>query len=252
MAGGMVSDVVRVGNTVRRPLRRWSPAVHDLLGFLDKAGFEAAPRVLGVDASGRETLTWLPGRSISRPWPAGFRTTAGLAGAVRLLRAYHEIVAGYSPPVGARWWTGRRALQDGELICHGDVTPWNIIWNDGSATGLIDWDFAEPAVPLFDLAKLAFYATPMRDDQYCAECGLDDPSTRRDRIAAICDAYGGVNPSRLIDAVDHYLVSDLARMVKYGPRGVEPWKGFMARGLLEEHGQFLSWFRSNRHRVQPE
>src|SRR3712207_8027153 len=48
--------VVRVGDTVRRPAGRWTPAVHALLAHLHEAGFRAAPRPLGLDERGREVL----------------------------------------------------------------------------------------------------------------------------------------------------------------------------------------------------
>jgi hypothetical protein len=50
LSGGNVSDgVVRVGDTVRRPAGPWTPAVHALLTHLHDAGFDAAPRPLGLD-----------------------------------------------------------------------------------------------------------------------------------------------------------------------------------------------------------
>ena len=56
----MTTGVVRIGDTVRRPVGRWTPAVHSLLRHLEKVGFEGAPRVLGIDEKGREVLTYLP------------------------------------------------------------------------------------------------------------------------------------------------------------------------------------------------
>ena len=51
-------QVYRVGETVRRPLRPSAPGVHALLRHLEDVGFDGAPRVLGVDAEGREVLTY--------------------------------------------------------------------------------------------------------------------------------------------------------------------------------------------------
>ena len=53
--GGNLNDAVRVGDTVRRRAGPWTPAVHALLRYLESAGFEA-PRVVGMDAQGREVL----------------------------------------------------------------------------------------------------------------------------------------------------------------------------------------------------
>lgn len=60
------SLVVRVGNSVRRPAQPWTASVARLLRHLQKAGYDAAPRSLGIDELGREVVTYLP----SEPtWP---------------------------------------------------------------------------------------------------------------------------------------------------------------------------------------
>lgn len=62
LGGGRVNEgVVRVGDTVRRPVGPHSPFVHELLRHLEQVGFEDAPRFLGVDAVGREIISFLPG-----------------------------------------------------------------------------------------------------------------------------------------------------------------------------------------------
>lgn len=63
--GGWVSEgVVRVGDTVRRPIGPRSDFVHRLLAHLESVGFDRAPRSLGVDEKGREMLTLLPGATL--------------------------------------------------------------------------------------------------------------------------------------------------------------------------------------------
>ena len=59
--GRLTAGVVRVGDTVRRPTGPHSPFVHRLLRHLDAVGFEAAPRLLGVDEQGREVLSFIDG-----------------------------------------------------------------------------------------------------------------------------------------------------------------------------------------------
>ena len=45
LSGGNTTIVVRVGDTVRRPVGPWTLAVHDLLDHLTAAGFSGSPRV---------------------------------------------------------------------------------------------------------------------------------------------------------------------------------------------------------------
>ena len=56
---GGINEVVRIGDTVRRPAGPWSPNVHALLRHLE--GFPGVPRVVAEPADGYEHLSFLPG-----------------------------------------------------------------------------------------------------------------------------------------------------------------------------------------------
>ncbi len=49
-AGISTPGVVRVGDTVRRPLKPDSDLVHALLGYVEQRGFDGAPRFRGTDS----------------------------------------------------------------------------------------------------------------------------------------------------------------------------------------------------------
>jgi hypothetical protein len=53
--------VVRVGATVRRPLKPGAQFVHDLLDHFEREGFDGAPRYCGIDSQGREILSYIHG-----------------------------------------------------------------------------------------------------------------------------------------------------------------------------------------------
>jgi hypothetical protein len=62
--------------------------VHALLRHLEGAGFDAAPRVLGIDGDGREVLTSIEGFVPYAPdVPAMIWTDEALAVAAQMLRA---------------------------------------------------------------------------------------------------------------------------------------------------------------------
>jgi hypothetical protein len=69
LGGGWEAGPVRIGDTVRRRSGRWTPAVHALLRHLESVGFDAAPRVLGVDGQGREVLSYIEGQAGVYPLP---------------------------------------------------------------------------------------------------------------------------------------------------------------------------------------
>jgi len=59
--GRTTTGVVRIGNTVHRPIGARAAFVHALLRHLRARAFDGAPRFLGVDSVGREVLSFLPG-----------------------------------------------------------------------------------------------------------------------------------------------------------------------------------------------
>ncbi|MFL5943719.1 MAG: hypothetical protein ACJ75L_10695 [Gaiellaceae bacterium] len=64
LAGGATHDaVVRVGDTVRRPPGPNPQLAREVLLHLERAGFDAAPRWLGVDEEGRDVLSWIEGET---------------------------------------------------------------------------------------------------------------------------------------------------------------------------------------------
>src|SRR5262249_24600948 len=58
LPGGFVTEVVRVGDTVRRRPGRNAGFVHRLLEWLEWVGWNGAPRFRGVDEQCREILSF--------------------------------------------------------------------------------------------------------------------------------------------------------------------------------------------------
>ena len=157
LPGGNTGGACLVDGTVRRASGPWTPAVHALLDYLHAQGFAGAPRALGVDETGREVLSFMPGITVgdSKPWPAWVRSEAALLDVGDWLRSYHEIVAAFVPPADACWRTSRRAWRPGDVIGHNDAAPYNAVWRPaprdegdphsrglrGRLVGFIDWDF---------------------------------------------------------------------------------------------------------------
>ncbi len=70
LVSGGLNDVIRSGNTVRRSVGPWTPAVHALLRHLEQQGFTGAPRVHGMDDRDREVLDYCPGEVGNYPLSA--------------------------------------------------------------------------------------------------------------------------------------------------------------------------------------
>ena len=166
LLGGIANrgQVVRVGNTVRRPQRATSPATHALLRHLADVGFMGAPRFLGIDDHDREVLSYVPGTAITPPFPDWALTDEALVSVADLLLEYHRAVETFDfgqyawPPCPHTDFTG-------ELISHNDVNLDNVVFRGGRAVALIDFDLAGPGSRLWDVAGAARLWAPLRPAQ---------------------------------------------------------------------------------------
>lgn len=178
--------VHRVGDTVRRPLRPTTPAVHALLRHLEHVGFDGAPRVLGFDDDGREVLTYIPGQAVTAPAPLWGLTDAALRSVGRLLRRFHDAVRDFDP-TPFTWSQAPSPPFNGGGITHNDPNLDNVVFRQGVAVALIDFDLAAPGHPVWDVAGAARFWAPLRGD-------TDIADTRRrrqlDRLHILVEAYG--------------------------------------------------------------
>src|SRR5260370_7551996 len=95
---GVTQGIVRIGETVRRPLRPFSLTVQAYLAHLRDAGFTGAPLPFGIDEQGREMLSFIPGDVPRNPLPPQTAGDDVLVALARLIRTLHEASAGWLPP----------------------------------------------------------------------------------------------------------------------------------------------------------
>jgi hypothetical protein len=254
LAGGDVTEgVVRVGDTVRRPVGPHSPLVHALLAHLESAGFEGAPRFLGVDGAGREVLSYVHGEVAGRPRPAWIADESRLASVGRLVRAYDDAAASFVPPPGALAgtqpaepsWVPAAPAYPPELIGHVDITPENVVFRDGQATALIDFDLAKWATRADEMYSAMMWWAPLFDplDADPLLRGVD--VTRRCRLLA--DAYGmsETDRGRVIEVAiirsrrSWHLMKQRAELLGGG------WQRMWDEGAGDQIKRRLAWLERN-------
>ena len=243
-AEGGVTSVTRIGNTVRRSTGRWTPAVHSLLRHLEAVGLSGVPRVLGFDGMGREILSFIPGETARRPWPEAMLEEEGLAEVALFLRRYHVAVKDFEPPEDAEWRVPQLTWRPGMSIRHGDLGPWNTVWEGRAVKGIIDWDFAEPGHPIGDVSQFAWYAVPLRGDDYRTKAGFSEKPDLRARLFALLEAYGA-EPKAILDALIDLQIEDCRRIGTLGRKGMHPWALFYERGDLAEISEGNAWLKEN-------
>jgi hypothetical protein len=170
LSGGTANRglVVRVGDTVLRPTAPCWRATHALLAHLAAVGFDGAPRVLSVGPA-TEMLTYMHGRAAVPPLSEDTLTDTALVSVAELLLRYHRAVASFDPagytwprPVPAGFRTG--------LVSHNDVYPANMVFRDGRAIALIDFDLAGPGSATWDLAAAVRTWVPLFPDEDINDC----------------------------------------------------------------------------------
>jgi hypothetical protein len=193
---GVTPGIVRVGDTVRRPLRPFSLTVQAFLAHVHAQGFDAAPAPMGVDDEGREVLSFVAGDVPREPLPDAACSDAVLVELARLIRRLHDAAQGWQPPADAVWGAipgrphphTRPLFATPELVSHRDYCPGNVVFRDGLPAALIDFDLARPTTRLYDIANALYWWAQLLDplDRAPALRDADVPA----RVALFADAYG--------------------------------------------------------------
>jgi hypothetical protein len=254
LQGGVANAgaVVRQGASVLRPSNPNTPAIHALLAHLRDVGFDGASEPIGVDPDGRERMVFIPGDVPIPPYPAWAQADDALASVARLIRRYHDAVAGFVPPPWATWSTEMSdptPRPGPTVVCHNDVCLENVVFRDGVAIGLLDFDFASPGSHLHDLAQFARMCIPLDDPQAAAQLGWG-PVDAAARLRLIADAYG-LAPGRsawlaVIDEGIRRGGQFVLRRVEAGdPNFIEMWDRL---GGMARFDRRRAWFAQHRER----
>lgn len=165
--GRVTKNIIRIGETVRRPLTKNTNFVNQLLQHLEKVGFDGAPKFLGIDEKNRQILSYITGFV---PPDLDRWSDEQLVTAAKLIRNYHDATTSFE------------LKGEQEVICHNDLSPCNAVMIKELPVALIDFDAASPGSRISDLA----YATWM----WC-DLGNDEvsPKEQARRIKLLLDAY---------------------------------------------------------------
>ncbi len=196
LAGDGMTLVVRVGDTVRRPVRPFTASVHSYLAHIRSRGFLGAPEPLGYDEDGREVLSFVPGEVPAEDLPGECAGPEVLVALGRLIRGLHDAAADFQAAPDAVWGSVPGAVPAGvvplfarpELISHQDYFPGNVVFRDGLPAALIDFDLTRPTSYASDLVNALYWWAPLMDpvDRPAALRGADSAA----RVRIVADAYG--------------------------------------------------------------
>ena len=242
-----INAVKREGRHVTRPSNRYSPQIHRFLRAIDEAGFNGASVPVGIDPDGRERLHFIKGDVPIPPYPEWAQSDRALASMVELIKRLH-IVSSAFDPAGSDWSDELADPAGGEIVCHNDVCLENVVFQDGEAIALLDFDYAAPGRPLFDLTTFARMCVLVDDPESASRLGWEggDPVAR---LRLVADTYGLVEEERteLLELLDQ----TVARGSEFVRRRVEPGDpGFVTMwnemGGAERFDRRRRWWASSR------
>ena len=222
-------------------------SIHGFLKALRGTGFAGASMPIEILGDGRERLQFIDGDVPIPPYAAWAQSDDALVSMTRLLLEFHRA----SSLVSAHLPTWSDELSDpvgGTVVCHNDVCMENVVFRDGVAVGLLDFDFAAPGRPLYDLAQFACMCVPIDDELSAARLGWnisDNPT----RLRLVTDAYEVTAESRsqLIEILDHSMHRGEDFVRRRVAAGDENFIAMLKQmGGIERYERRRQWWESRR------
>lgn len=252
LPGGVANagGVVRQGEFVLRPSNPHSGAIHAFLRDLRSTGFSGTSMPVEIQPDGRERLLFIEGDVPVPPFPSWAQTDDALASIAVLFRSFHD--ASSQVPLRSLSWSDELAdPAGGSMVRHNDLCLENVVFRDGRAIGLLDFDFAAPERPIFDFAAFARMCVPIDDDLSAARLGFEEPN-RPNRLRLVADAYGlGNKPRNLLIELLEWSMKTGGSFV--GQRVAAGDSNFMrmlaALGGMERSDRRLRWWQAPKQRL---
>jgi thiamine kinase-like enzyme len=200
-----------------------------------------------IQMDGQERLDFIEGDVPIPPYPEWAQADDALASIAALMLRFH--VASASVTAHLSMWSEELAdPSGGPIVCHNDVCMENVVFRSGVAVGLLDFDFAAPGRPLYDLAQFARMCVPIDDDMSAERLGwsiTDNPA----RLRLVTDTYGLDAEARdsLLDCLDRSMNrgEDFVRnRVAAGDQNFI--RMLEAMGGIERYERRKSWWENKR------
>ncbi len=252
LAGGIdqAGAVVRIGETVRRPGGVNAEAVRLFLNYLERSGFQAAPRFLGMDRQGREILDYVAGDVAVPPFPDWAADEELLVSVAQMQRELHAAAVGFELPEGVVWRERRLPPgAEGDLVCHTDLCLENVVVRGGRAAAFIDFDLAVPADRLFDIAVAVRHWVPLRAPSDVTDARADSDLVGRFHRFAAVHSLSSEERGRVVDILLGFLdvaLNDIRASAEAGHPG---YAGMWAAGYEEMNLRSRDWIAANRRRL---
>jgi hypothetical protein len=206
---------------------------------LSERGLGTVPKAIGLDGD-VELVEFIEGDVPDYPMPSWVWSDKLLAEVGHRLREIHDGSQSLDLPLDG-WRLPH--VDPPEVFCHGDVTPYNMVFRDGRVVAFIDWDFAVPAPRLWDLGYAAYrWVSLTPPDHPDGRPQSIDEQWRR--LGLLCDAYGDVDRYDVVDwavrRLDHLVSLSLSQAADGNPAFIAT----VAAGHVELYAHDRDWLRA--------
>ncbi|MBH0160444.1 phosphotransferase [Fictibacillus sp. 26RED30] len=251
LTGGNVSNVIRLGNTVRRDLKHNSGKIHKLLKHLENKGYRYAPKFLGIDEKGREILSFIEGEAGNYPLKKYMWSNEVLKDIANMLRLYHDAVSDF--PLEEGWYPIDHTPQPYEVLCHNDFAIYNIIFDQERPFGIIDFDVAGPGPRLWDIAYTLYTCVPL-SRFYLDETGTTVNYNRsqhaeqmKERVQLFFEGYGEEVDPNYLEMVQLRLKGLCRTIERKASEGDLAFQKMIDEGHLDHYLEDIEFIRKHRN-----
>ncbi len=224
-----------VDDQVHRLQSAGARSVHRFLRHLHDAGVAVAPMPIEMREDGTEILEYLPGESAYPPLAAEVRSEETLVSLAKAIRSVHDASHSFEIRSDDVWHTMETAGPSQiDCIGHGDIAPWNVVFQGTEVVGLIDWDTARPMSRVWDLAYAAYHFVPLHPATDLPNWGWTDMPDVVGRLDIFLESYGaGISASEILTTA----VIRLIAMSQHIDAQVRAGNSLFAVHAKENHSQ---------------
>jgi hypothetical protein len=166
----------------------------------------------------------------------------------------HDAARDYRPPADALWDddvapgyfpTGAR----GPLVCHNDLCVENVVIRDGRAVGCIDFDYAAPVDPLFDIAVAARHRAPVRSPEDLAAVGVEVDAEARFRAFLDEHRLDPASREHVVELLARFLDQAHVNVQRLARDGNVGFAQMIDDGYLDQNRRSAAWLAVNARKL---
>ena len=231
LTGGRVGKIIKEGNCVVRPSNVWTKEVHKFLNYLLEHGFTEIPVPYGINEAGKEVVSFAEGVVYNDELPDFILRDEILEAVAKRMVHYHEIGAAYVDKLSGNEAWMLKTQYPIEVMCHGDIAPYNTTFVGTELGGMIDFDTLHPGPRLWDIAYAVYrwvpFVSPENPDYH------DGAEEQIRKLKVFADAYGLGEQER--KKLPEMMIARVESLMEFMREQATAGNEDMARNIAEGH-----------------